>query len=61
MSSDDAKMLLHVALFDVQHLGSDCRKVSPIPESRVIHVDQLSRNVNENHLKEIFGMFSTSF
>ncbi|KAF5949498.1 hypothetical protein HYC85_011491 [Camellia sinensis] len=30
------------------------RKTSPIPESRVLHVDQLSRNVNEAHLKEIF-------
>ncbi|GFQ04901.1 serine/arginine-rich splicing factor sr45 [Phtheirospermum japonicum] len=33
------------------------RKASPIPESLVLHVDQLSRNVNENHLKEIFGNF----
>ncbi|CAA2969764.1 Hypothetical predicted protein [Olea europaea subsp. europaea] len=30
------------------------RKASPIPESLILHVDQLSRNVNENHLKEIF-------
>nr|GMC72313.1 serine/arginine-rich splicing factor SR45-like [Ipomoea batatas]GMC74418.1 serine/arginine-rich splicing factor SR45-like [Ipomoea batatas]GMC75615.1 serine/arginine-rich splicing factor SR45-like [Ipomoea batatas]GMC76333.1 serine/arginine-rich splicing factor SR45-like [Ipomoea batatas] len=33
------------------------RKVSPIPESLVLHVEHLSRNVNENHLKEIFGNF----
>ncbi|GMP51835.1 hypothetical protein CsSME_00017909 [Camellia sinensis var. sinensis] len=33
------------------------RKTSPIPESRVLHVDQLSRNVNEAHLKEIFSNF----
>ncbi|KAG6405183.1 hypothetical protein SASPL_132769 [Salvia splendens] len=32
-------------------------KASPAPESLVLHVDQLSRNVNENHLKEIFGNF----
>ncbi|KAL6567642.1 hypothetical protein OROGR_001310 [Orobanche gracilis] len=32
-------------------------KPSPVPESLVLHVDQLSRNVNENHLKEIFGNF----
>ncbi|KAI5674580.1 hypothetical protein M9H77_14944 [Catharanthus roseus] len=36
------------------------RKESPIPESVVLHVDHLSRNVNENHLKEIFGMLITS-
>ncbi|KAK6133081.1 hypothetical protein DH2020_033120 [Rehmannia glutinosa] len=33
------------------------RKASPVSESLVLHVDQLSRNVNENHLKEIFGNF----
>ncbi|KAM3202505.1 hypothetical protein P3L10_030129 [Capsicum annuum] len=33
------------------------RKVSPIPDSSVIHVDQLSRNVNENHFTEIFDNF----
>ncbi|KAL2245131.1 UNVERIFIED_CONTAM: Serine/arginine-rich splicing factor SR45 [Sesamum indicum] len=33
------------------------RKASPVPESLVLHVDQLSRNVNEHHLKEIFGNF----
>ncbi|KAI3980126.1 hypothetical protein MKX01_034732, partial [Papaver californicum] len=31
------------------------RKASP--ESLVLHVDQLTRNVNEGHLKEIFGNF----
>uniref|UniRef100_A0A0E0KXJ1 RRM domain-containing protein n=1 Tax=Oryza punctata TaxID=4537 RepID=A0A0E0KXJ1_ORYPU len=31
------------------------RKASPPPESTVLHVDHLSRNVNEDHLKEIFG------
>uniref|UniRef100_A0A0E0PGF3 RRM domain-containing protein n=1 Tax=Oryza rufipogon TaxID=4529 RepID=A0A0E0PGF3_ORYRU len=30
------------------------RKASPPPESTVLHVDHLSRNVNEDHLKEIF-------
>ncbi|CAK9165671.1 unnamed protein product [Ilex paraguariensis] len=33
------------------------RKASPIPESLVLHVDQLTRNVNENHLREIFSTF----
>nr|GEW72156.1 serine-threonine/tyrosine-protein kinase catalytic domain-containing protein [Tanacetum cinerariifolium] len=33
------------------------RKSSPIPESLVLHIDQLTRNVNENHLREIFGNF----
>nr|CAD1836913.1 unnamed protein product [Ananas comosus var. bracteatus] len=33
------------------------RKASPIPESVVLHIDHLSRNVNEAHLKEIFGNF----
>jgi RNA-binding protein with serine-rich domain 1 len=33
------------------------RKASPAPESVVLHIDHLSRNVNEAHLKEIFGNF----
>ncbi|MQL83416.1 hypothetical protein Taro_015885, partial [Colocasia esculenta] len=33
------------------------RKASPLPESAVLHIDQLTRNVNEGHLKEIFGNF----
>lgn len=33
------------------------RKASPVRESLVLHIDSLSRNVNESHLKEIFGMF----
>ncbi|KAF9608523.1 hypothetical protein IFM89_009889 [Coptis chinensis] len=33
------------------------RKASPLIESVVLHVDQLTRNVNEGHLKEIFGNF----
>lgn len=32
------------------------RKSSPIPESLVLHIGELTRNVNENHLREIFGM-----
>ncbi|KAF9619888.1 hypothetical protein IFM89_009670, partial [Coptis chinensis] len=32
------------------------RKASPLLESVVLHVDQLTRNVNEGHLKEIFGL-----
>ncbi|KAK6154527.1 hypothetical protein DH2020_008775 [Rehmannia glutinosa] len=35
------------------------RKASPIPESLVLHVDQLSRNVNENHLKEYLVGFNS--
>lgn len=31
------------------------RKESPPPESVVLHIEHLSRNVNEAHLKEIFG------
>lgn len=42
------------------NLKADSRKASPIPESLELYVDQLSRNVNENHLKEIFGMFLIS-
>ena len=37
------------------------RKSSPAPESVVLHVDHLSRNVNEAHLKEIFGEFVSLF
>ncbi|CAK9174968.1 unnamed protein product [Ilex paraguariensis] len=33
------------------------RKASPIPESLVLRVDELTRNVNENHLREIFSNF----
>ncbi|PWZ34691.1 Serine/arginine-rich splicing factor SR45 [Zea mays] len=33
------------------------RKVSPPAESAVLCIDHLSRNVNEAHLKEIFGNF----
>lgn len=36
------------------------RKPSPVLESLELHVDQLSRNVNEAHLREIFSMFCTS-
>lgn len=36
---------------------SNCRKASPIRESLVLHIDALTRNVNEGHLKEIFSMF----
>ena len=36
--------------------NSNFRKAAPIQESLVLHVDSLSRNVNEGHLKEIFGM-----
>ncbi|PWA59761.1 serine-threonine/tyrosine-protein kinase catalytic domain-containing protein [Artemisia annua] len=40
------------------HILSYCyRKSSPILESLVLHIDQLTRNVNENHLREIFGNF----
>ncbi|GKC80753.1 serine/arginine-rich splicing factor SR45 isoform X2 [Tanacetum coccineum] len=40
------------------HVLSSCyRKSSPIPESLVLHIGQLTRNVNENHLREIFGNF----
>ncbi|KAG6407342.1 hypothetical protein SASPL_130331 [Salvia splendens] len=43
--------------FSYSYLWYVSRKASPAPESLVLHVDQLSRNVNENHLKEIFGNF----
>ncbi|KAJ8630709.1 hypothetical protein MRB53_024032 [Persea americana] len=33
------------------------RIASPAPESVVLHIDQLTRNVNEAHLKEIFSNF----
>lgn len=36
------------------------RKASPVPESVVLHIDHLSRNVNEAHLKEIFGELISS-
>lgn len=39
----------------------DFRKASPIQESLVLHVDKLSRNVNEGHLKEIFGKLISCF
>ncbi|KAH9604956.1 hypothetical protein KSS87_017064 [Heliosperma pusillum] len=37
----------------------DCcrRKSSTISESKVLHVDKLTRNVNEGHLKEIFSNY----
>uniref|UniRef100_A0A0D9YKA0 RRM domain-containing protein n=1 Tax=Oryza glumipatula TaxID=40148 RepID=A0A0D9YKA0_9ORYZ len=34
--------------------AAKARKASPAPESVVLHIDHLSRNVNEAHLKEIF-------
>lgn len=34
----------------------DLRKTSPIRESLVLHIDSLTRNVNEGHLQEIFSM-----
>lgn len=37
---------------------SGLRKPSPVRESLVLHVEKLSRNVNEGHLKEIFSMFN---
>ncbi|WOL01260.1 serine/arginine-rich splicing factor SR45-like isoform X2 [Canna indica] len=37
--------------------ASSPRKASPVPESVVLHIDHLSRNINEAHLKEIFGNF----
>lgn len=38
----------------------DRRKLrTPTPESTVLHVGCLTRNVNETHLREIFGMFET--
>lgn len=37
------------------------RKASPIRESLVLHIDKLSRNVNEGHLKEIFSKLITYF
>ncbi|WOL14260.1 serine/arginine-rich splicing factor SR45-like isoform X4 [Canna indica] len=37
--------------------ASPPRNTSPVPESVVLHIDHLSRNVNEAHLKEIFGNF----
>ncbi|CAN1263369.1 Serine/arginine-rich splicing factor SR45 [Linum perenne] len=33
------------------------RKASPIRESLILHVDSLSRNVHEGHLKEIFSNY----
>ncbi|KAK9274598.1 hypothetical protein L1049_021847 [Liquidambar formosana] len=33
------------------------RKASPIRESLVLHIDSLTRNVNEGHLREIFSSF----
>ncbi|KAL6201896.1 hypothetical protein ACLB2K_025608 [Fragaria x ananassa] len=33
------------------------RKASPAHESLVLHIDKLTRNVNEGHLKEIFGNY----
>ncbi|KAH9300455.1 hypothetical protein KI387_012038, partial [Taxus chinensis] len=37
--------------------SSPIRKSSPPPESVVLHIGNLSRNVNEAHLKEIFSNF----
>lgn len=37
----------------------DLRKPSPVRESLVLHVEKLSRNVHEGHLKEIFSMFNS--
>ncbi|KAF3493362.1 hypothetical protein DY000_02054961 [Brassica cretica] len=37
--------------------SSPSKKAAPIQESLVLHVDSLSRNVNEGHLKEIFGNY----
>jgi len=37
---------------------SELRKPSPVRESLVLHVEKLSRNVNEGHLKEIFSTFN---
>jgi len=45
---------LHMDLSPV----SEHRKPSPVRESLVLHVEKLSRNVNEGHLKEIFSMFN---
>lgn len=37
------------------------RKMSPMVESLVLHIDHLSRNINEGHLKEIFSEWLSSF
>lgn len=40
----------------------DHRKLrTPTPESTVLHIGYLTRNVNEAHLKEIFGMYAEFF
>ncbi|KAL2937778.1 Serine/arginine-rich splicing factor SR45 [Bienertia sinuspersici] len=33
------------------------KKPTTIPESKVLHINKLTRNVNEGHLKEIFSNF----
>lgn len=35
------------------------RKRSPTPQPTILHVDKLTRNVNKEHLEEIFGTFGT--
>jgi hypothetical protein len=50
--------LISVLLFISCHI-LDYRKLrTPTPESTVLHVGCLTRNVNEAHLKEIFGAYS---
>lgn len=53
-----ALYVTRLASYYVLSITTISRKASPIPESLVLHIDQLSRNVNENHLKEIFGMLN---
>lgn len=50
-----------VVLCNVALVVACFRKASPAPESGVLHIDHLSRNVNEAHLKEIFGELSSYF
>jgi hypothetical protein len=60
------RFLLHMALSAncvlIVFLSLDHRKLrTPTPESTVLHVGCLTRNVNEAHLKEIFGMYAEFF
>lgn len=46
------------SLFCASSLFNYRKLRTPTPESTVLHVGCLTRNVNEAHLKEIFGMFA---
>ena len=49
-------LLLRLCCCCILTFARNFRKASPIHESLVLHIDALTRNVHEGHLREIFSM-----